>query len=209
MVLILDIICILLIWFLAAKGYKKGLVKGLFGLLSFLISGLITAIIYKPASEYIMSIPFVKNFMTVLAERISVLIGVPGQEELIGLPKWLYDTAYQAADAANTAISNAIVSIIISVFCIVVIYILVKLALKLFEGVFTLIMKLPILNIVNRVGGMVCGMITAVVVLWILLALVVLFAGMDIFEPVNNAIQATSVLKYFYNNNLLMKLIIK
>lgn len=207
--LILDIICVLLIWVLAAKGYKKGLIKGAFGILSFIVSGIITAIIYKPASEYIMSIPFVSDNMIVLGDKISELLATTGQEEITSLPLWLYDAMYKTSEAANTAISNAAVTIIVNVFCIVIIYLIVKIALRLFEGVCNLIMKLPVLNLVNRTGGMVCGIISAVVILWIALACVVLFAGTDIFKPVNEAIQTTSVLKYFYNNNLLMKMIIK
>ncbi len=209
MSLILDILCVLLIWVMAAKGYKKGLVKGLFNLLSFVLSGILTAIIYKPASEYIMNISFVKNNIAVLGEKISGLIATPAQEEISMLPHWLYDTVYKTSEAANTALSNAAVTIIINIFCIVVIYLLVKVALRLFEGIFNAIMKLPVLNLVNRTGGMICGIFTSVAILWIALAVVVLFAGTDIFKPVNEAIQSTSVLKYFYNNNLLMKLIIK
>lgn len=209
MSLILDILCVLLIWVLGAIGYRKGLVKGLFGILSFGVAGIVTAIIYKPVSEYIMNIPFIKDSTVVLGERISELLNSPVEEGMSNLPIWLYDVAQKTSEAANTAISNAVVNLIVNVFCIVVIYLLVKLAFKLFEGVLEIIMKLPILNFVNRAGGMICGIVTAVLILWIILACVVLFAGTDIFEPVNLAIQETSVLKYFYNNNLLMKMIIK
>ena len=209
MSLILDILCVLLIWVMGAKGYKKGLVKGIFGILSFVVSGIITAIIYKPVSEYIMDIPFVKNNMVVLGDKISGLLSTPAQEEISKLPHWLYDTAYKTSETANTAVTNAAVTIIVNIFCIVVIYLLVKVALKLFEGIFNAVMKLPGLNLVNRAGGMACGIITSVAVLWIVLAIVVLFAGTEIFKSVNETIQTTSVLKYFYNNNLLMKMIIK
>ena len=207
--LMLDILCVLLIWIMAAKGYKRGLVKGLFGVLSFGVAGIITAIIYKPVSEYIMNIPFIKDSLVVLGDRISKLLSSPVQDGINELPKWLYDVAYETSEAANTAVSNALVTIIVNIFCIVVIYLLVKVAFRLFEGIANMIMKLPILNLVNRAGGMVCGIVTSVAVLWIVLAVVVLFAGTDVFVPVNDAIQETSVLKYFYNNNLLMKLIIK
>ena len=207
--LILDLLCVLLVWIMAAKGYKKGLVKGAFGVLSFGVAGLITAIIYKPVSEYIINLPFVNDKLIVLGEKISEIINKPVQEGISGLPVWLYDVAYETSEAANTAVSNAVVTVIVNIFCIVLIYLLVKVAFRLFEGVLNLIMKLPVLNFINRVGGMVCGIITSVVVLWVVLACVVLLAATDIFEPVNNAIQTTSVLKYFYNNNVLMKLIIK
>lgn len=209
MVLLLDILCVLIIWVMAAKGYKKGLVKGLFGVLSFWISGVVTAIIYKPASEFIMGIPFVNEQMLVLGEKISDLLNVQVEDGISNLPIWLYDVAHKTSETANTAVSNAVVTTIINIFCIVVIYLLVKVAFGLFEGVFNLIMKLPVLNFINRVGGMICGIITSVAVLWIALASVVLFAGTEFFESANQAIQETSVLKYFYNNNLLMKLIIK
>lgn len=209
MSLILDIICVIIIWVLAAKGYKKGLAKGLFGVLSFVLSGIVTAIIYKPVSEYILSIPFVKEKTAQIGENISALLGTSQQSVVEGMPGWLSEIALEAANNANTAIAGSITSILVSVFCIVVIYLLVKLAFRLFEGVFEFLMKLPVLNLVNKAGGMVCGIITSVAVLWIALACVVLLAGTEIFASVNDVIQETELLKYFYNNNLLIKLIIR
>ena len=172
MELILDILCILLIWIMGARGYKKGLVKGLFGVLSFGVAGIITAIIYKPVSEYIMKLPFVEDGTVVLGDRISKLLSSPVQDGINELPKWLYDVAYETSEVANTAISNALVTIIVNIFCIVVIYLLVKVAFRLFEGIANMIMKLPILNLVNCAGGMICGIVTSVAVLWIVLAVV-------------------------------------
>ena len=209
MSLTLDILCVLLIWVMAATGYNRGLVKGLFGVLSFAFSGIITALIYQPVSEYIMTIPWVKDNLDVLGKNISGMLYAPGQEEMGSMPEWIYEIVQQTTETANNAISNAIITVIVNVFCIVVIYLLVKVALRLFEGVFSFIMKLPVLNIVNRAGGVVCGVITSVAIIWLVLAIVVLFAGTEVFKPINEAIQTTSVLKYFYNNNLLMKMIIK
>lgn len=209
MSLILDIGCLILIWVIAARGYKKGLVKGFFGVLSFALSGIVTAIIYKPASEYILSIDLVSEKVVAVGEKISGILSQSQQDAASDLPMWFSEAALSAAETANVAIANSVTSILVSVFCIVVVYLLVKLAFRLLEGVLDIIMRFPILSLVNRAGGMVCGIITSVVVLWIVLACVVLFAGTDFFESVNQSIQATSLVKYFYNNNLLIKLIIK
>ncbi|MBQ2898026.1 MAG: CvpA family protein [Clostridia bacterium] len=209
MSLILDLVCIILIWILAAKGYKKGLVKGLFGILSFVLSGIVTAVVYQPVSEYIMSLSFVKDKADLVENKIADSLIVSQQDALTGLPKWFSDIALEMSNNANVAISSTVTKIIVSVFCIVAIYLIVKLAFRIFEGVFDLIMKLPVLNLLNRAGGAACGVISAAMFLWVFLACVVLFAGTTVFEPVNNAIQETSLVKYFYNNNLLIKLILK
>lgn len=209
MSLILDLVCIILIWILAAKGYKKGIVKGLFGVLSFVFSAIVTAIVYKPVSEYILSLSFVKDKVFLVEDKIADLLIISQQDAASGLPAWFSDVALEMSKNANIAIGSAVTKILVSVLCIVVVYILVKLAFRIFEGIFELIMKLPVLNLLNRAGGAVCGIVSAVAFLWIVLACVVLFAGTAAFENVNDAIQSTVFLKYFYNNNLLIKLIIK
>lgn len=199
----------LIIWVLAAKGYKKGIVKGFFGVLSFVLSGIVTAIIYKPVSDYILSIPVVQDKLSIIGDKISALI-VPSQQSAVAtLPIWFQKAALSASESANEAIGSSVTNILVSVLCIVAIYLLVKLSFRLLEGVFEVLMKLPVLNLINRAGGMICGIITSVMVLWIILACVVLFAGTAVFAPVNEAIQDTELLKYFYNNNLLITMIIK
>ena len=209
MVLVLDLVCIMLIWIFGARGYKKGFVKGFFGVLSFAFSAIITMVIYNPVSEYILSFDAVSDKISEISKKVAAMIFQGQQENISTLPVWFKDMAISASETANTALENAISMIITSVFCIVVIYLLVKIALRLFEGVFELLMKLPILNIVNKSGGMVCGIISSVVILWIVLACIVLLAGTPLFATLNEAVQNTSLLKYFYNNNLLIKLIIK
>ncbi len=209
MSLILDLACIILIWIFAAKGYKKGIVKGLFGLVSFVASGIITAVVYKPVSEYIISVPFIKDKIVLIEEKITQFIAASQQDSVSRLPDWLLEIAGETINETNLALSSSVTNILVSVLCIVIVYLLVKLALRLFEGVLEIIMKLPVLNLLNHAGGTVCGVVSSVIVLWLVLAVAVLFAATPVFTSINEVLQSTNILKYFYNNNLLIKLIIK
>ncbi len=207
MSIIIDVAVVAFIWILAVTGYKKGLVRTLYGFVSFIVAAIITAFVYKPVSEWLLKLDFVRKW----TERISAYIvtsiaegaeGVTGQ-----LPEWMWNFA--GSGSATWTVGEAFASLVVGILCVVVVFIIVKLALTLFVGILDTIMKLPLLNSVNRLGGVVFGLLKGVIIVWIVCAVVVLFLSTEMFNGINDIIQSTAVTKYFYNNNMLMNFILK
>lgn len=67
--------------------------------------------------------------------------------------------------------------------------------------------RLPVLENINRMGGLAVGLLEALVVVWIVLLVVVLCQGTEFGREMMDSIEANFFLKILYENNLLERLI--
>ena len=207
--LFIDIAVVLLIWIIAITGYKKGLVKMLCSVLSFVGAAILTAYLYKPLSQMFLKIKFVQNFNNKITDNVVSQINKTSGDVSSLMPSWMSEFVENLINTAGQTISQGILQILVSIAAAILIYILVKLALGLFAGILNFIMKLPILDIVNRAGGLFLGIIKGVIIVLIIFALISLLVPMGNYKEIHTMLLNTNIAKYFYNNNLLMKLILK
>ena len=80
----------------------------------------------------------------------------------------------------------------------------VFLLLKILESLF----KLPGLKTINRLLGAGLGVINALLLIYIICGAVSLFAPADKLVLIEETVQNTYILKYFYENNLLLSLFV-
>ena len=101
-------------------------------------------------------------------------------------------------------VTDSVTYMILSFISIVLVFLLVRvfvfLILKLLEGLF----ELPGLNTINRVLGGVIGVINSLLIVYIVCGAVSLFTPVDKLAIVEETVNNTYILKYFYENNLLM-----
>lgn len=103
-------------------------------------------------------------------------------------------------------ITDSITMLIMRIIAMLMLFVLVKLfvflAIKILDSLF----GLPGLRGVNRSLGAVIGIVNAMLAVYIICGMVSLFTPMQNLEAVDGAIGSTYILKYFYNNNLLLSL---
>lgn len=206
--IIIDVIVIAIIWITAVNGYKKGLIKTLYGVVAFLLAGILTAYSYKYVCEYLMAKTFVQDIMAKINGFITESIILNSDLSFI-MPVWMSNSVTEAIQSAGMTASGKLVEILIMIFTIVITYFLVKLVLGIGVGILDAVMKLPILDTVNRTGGMLSGIIKGVLIVLLCFGIISLFVTSEKYQYIHSAINETFVAKYFYNNNILMRLIIK
>ena len=67
-----------------------------------------------------------------------------------------------------------------------------------------LISKLPILHGMNALGGVACGLIHGLIILWILCIVITMFAWTEYGQWTLAQINESSLLSLLYNNNYLI-----
>lgn len=206
--LIIDIILVTVIWITATVGYKKGLIKTLYGLAAFVFAAVFTAIFHEKVSQYFMSLEFVKNLVTKINEKLTDTI-VSTTEFSSFMPNWMGETVESAIQSAGVTVASKIMEIIIIILTVLLTFFLAKLILGLIVGILDALMKLPILDTLNRTGGMLVGIVKGVLIILICFGIVSMFVTADKYHYIHNEINNTYIAKYFYNNNILMRLIIK
>jgi len=184
---VLDILIIGILIFCLAMGYKNGFVKTVMSVLSFFISFAIAKAFAPGLAEFINTNWIMPNFADKAAEQLTRLLPPGG-----GLDKLIRDQPSdflnilkrygvdvqawlaEAAEAAGGEIERAAKSIVesvaagISYFLAFVAILLVCFAvLKIVSVVIDKAVKLPGLNLVNRTGGILLGLLYGIAISYI------------------------------------------
>lgn len=192
--MIFDILLAAFLLAMAFWGFKSGLVRSVFSLGGFALSILLAAILYPMVTNWLMK----TQFYTFILERV-VTPNMPAADAGWNLPSFLTEGINSSVQTAAESAAQSIVAIA----AVLVVFVLCKVGLSLVAKVLNLVAKLPVISLFNKLGGLMCGAINGLLVLYIVFAILTLFINNDLLELINQSRLATE----FYNNNLLMKLI--
>lgn len=220
----IDLIGILIVLICAFFAYKRGFVKTFFGFIStfvaialafalcdagvqaikdntgideWLESTLTTAL--KSSSEEEIKNGEVKqdieennmeNALKDLPENIKNFVGLEEYKE----------------NAKNTVIENS-KEIILKILSWVVIYLSVRIILFIICLVCNGIMSIPFLKQINNLTGLVLGLILGLFRIYVILAIISFIITIVPITPVVDAIKASLIIGFMYENNLLVSLI--
>lgn len=211
-------------------GYKRGLIKTAFSLVSVLIVLILVQVLTPLAKEIIIKTPVYEQ----ISEQISVYVeknivgtaegisqtGVEAQENIIkSLP--LTKSAKESLVENNTSkgyealgvdnfsdyISAFLLNMILNAATFIILFVLLTLLVQILMHILDLISKLPVINALNKGGGAFLGLAQAVVILWIACIIVTLFSTSEWGEEVCKAIESSPLLSLIYDNNLIQNLL--
>ncbi len=203
---IIDLVVVGIIWIIATIGYKRGLIKTMYGIVAFLLAAVLTALYHQQVADFIMKFDFVQNTMGKISQGIASKF-IPSDTSI--MPVWMNNSVSEALKAAGMGVAEKVMQIIITALTVVVTFIGIKILLGFLVGILDKIAKLPVLDTLNCAGGMLFGVIKGVIVVLVLCALLTVFMPSQHYENIHNAMSQTYIAKYFYNNNILMTLIMK
>ena len=221
--LLVGIVGIILI-ICAYRGMKRGLIKTVFSIFSMIIALVLTLWLSPIVSKKIQANEDIVNYF---AKKIEVAF--PAQEvgnkvsdqmnfiEQLPLPQTLKTTIIEnnntdtyvalAVDNFSSYISHAIASIIINALVFIITYLLVTIALRVLCSVLDIISKLPLLNQLNKLTGLLVGAIHGFIIVWLMFVLLTAIAGTELGQKAFLLIEESPLLQYIYNNNLLLHFI--
>ena len=86
---------------------------------------------------------------------------------------------------------------------ILILYIVIRIALKFVTALANLVTKLPILNQLNQLGGIIYGILRGLLIVYILLLLVNLSGEIEPQNPAYTAVEESYIGKVMNENNIL------
>ena len=96
---------------------------------------------------------------------------------------------------------------LINICAFIGIFIIARLVLILLTFVADIIMSLPILKQFNKAGGIIYGLIKALLIIYVLLAIIFLIIYVTGNNTLSSAISSSFITKFFYNNNIILNFI--
>jgi len=202
-------------------GYKNGFVKTVMSVLSFFVAFIVAKTFSPGLAEFINSNWITPNFAGKAADQLTkILPSSGGLEKLIqdqppdfmnilkryGIDagEWLGGAAQKAGNEVEKAAQNIVVSVAgaVSYFLAFTAILLVAFALlKIAAAIINNAVKLPGLNLVNRIGGILLGLLYGIAIsyIFVYLASYVLpyFAANDVINSAGDTLENTIIFKWF------------
>jgi uncharacterized membrane protein required for colicin V production len=118
---------------------------------------------------------------------------------------------YKLLDVSSieTYVAGFIANIMISAAALLAAFLLALIGIRLIAAVLDLAAKLPIINSLNKTGGAVTGFLQGIIALWVLVAIFSFVFARSENPEIYHAVQSSMLAKYFYENNLILNMIIK
>ena len=69
--------------------------------------------------------------------------------------------------------------------------------------------RLPIIHLINQLGGLIVGMLQGLFAVWMLFLVIAIFSGTEIGMMLMNMIVQSPILKPVYESNMFLKIIVQ
>ena len=196
MSIVVDIIIVAIILLSTFLAYRKGLISLAIQLVAFVIAIALTLLLYKPVSNVIINVTGIDEAIqnAILEEANDIMTN---EEENANL---VIETIQNdmLPETARTISINIIEGAVI-----LILYILIRIALKFVTALANLVSKLPILNQLNQLGGIVYGILRGILIVYIVLLLINLTGEIEPENQVYTAVEESYIGKMMNENNIL------
>lgn len=210
--IIFDLILIGIIVLNVFICYKKGLVKLAVGLIAVLVSIILALLLYKPISNLIIEKTEIdNNIENAIIENFTSEENEENEIDDSGFMKYIEqyvdDTVNKTKNEIVTEAAGVIAVKVINIGVIISIFIVARLVLILLTFITDLITELPIIKQFNDIGGILYGIIKALLIIYIILAIAFFIIYVTGNTTISEAISNSYITKFFYNNNIILNII--
>lgn len=210
--LVFDIILIGIILLNIFICYKKGLVKLAVGLIAVIASIILAVILYKPVSNLIIkNTEFDDNIEKAIIENFTTESTETQESDDDGFAKYIEkyvdDTVNKTKNEIVVEAAEVIAVKVINICVIIGIFVVARIALILLTFIADIITELPILKQFNKAGGVLYGIIKALLIIYVITAILFFIVNTTGNTTISNAITSSFITKVFYNHNLLLTII--
>lgn len=196
MSIVVDLIIVAIILLSTFLAYRKGLITLAVQMVAVIIAIVLTVLLYKPVSNIIINV-------TTIDEAIQSAI----LEEANDIMTNDKEGANQVVETIqNNMLPETARNISINIIegaVILILYIVIRLLLKFVTALANIISKLPILNQLNRLGGIIYGVLRGILMVYIILLIINVSGEIKPQNKAYEAVQGAYVGKIMSENNIL------
>nr|WP_269747896.1 CvpA family protein [Alkalibacter mobilis] len=188
--------------------FNRGLVDSLASVFSFLISLVAATALYKTIYAYIVeNTEIYENLYGFIKESFNKgdSIGQNGIEKIdisklpAGAREYIENLAVEAGNMdMGFDFVASIADMILYLMCFVGVFLIVRVVIFMVAGIFDFIAKLPVLNVMNKLGGAAMGIIEGGIVSLIVVNSIYTLAILFSMDGMTNALNNSNLAQYFY-----------
>ena len=196
---LVDVIIVALVVLSTFLAYKKGLVAQAIKLCAVIIAIIATLLFYRPVANFIIDNTDIDE--TIQNSIYERAYDVSKQKTNSENPETDLVEGAKLAGIQHTSKELSIQ--IINVAVILILFFGIKFALRFVTAIANTVAKLPILNKLNKVGGLIYGLIRGVVIVYACLLLIGFIGKVDDTSILHKTVEQSNLGKTMYENNIL------
>lgn len=195
--IVIDLIVISFVLLSVFYGYKKGLAKVGLRMLGFLISIIITFVLYRPISMMIIENTTIDEM---IQSKIISNIGIQQEGQDNYIEKSIIDSTQNnmLSELAKPLSYN-----LIYISVMFLLFIISKIILFFIASLTNVVTSMPIINQFNKIGGILYGIIVSFFVIYLVLLIISFAARYNSNNQIYNIINNTYITKFLYEYNIL------
>lgn len=195
--IVIDLIVISFVLLSVFYGYKKGLAKVGLRMLGFLISIIITFVLYRPISMMIIENTTIDEM---IQDKIINNIGIKQDVQENNLEKNIINNTQEnmLSELAKPLSYN-----LIYISVMFLLFIISKIVLLFISSLTDVVTSIPIINQFNKIGGILYGIIVSFFVIDVVLLIISFATRYNFNNQIYNIINSTYITKVLYEYNIL------
>lgn len=210
--IILDIIVVAIIALNIYLCYKKGLVNLAVGLIAVIAAIILAVVFYKPVSNLIIeNTELDENIENTIIEKFSADVPENAEVKYVGvleyLEKYVDDAVTKTQNEIVYETAGTMAVKIINVGSLLGIFLIARIVLFALTFVADAITSLPILKQLDDVGGILYGLVKALLIVYVVLAVVFFIVSVTANATISDAIASSFVTKFFYEHNIILNIL--
>ena len=200
--ILFDLGILLIIFITTIIGYKKGLIKVAFRLLSFILALVIALLLYKPISNLILDHTSIPNKIeTQISTRLS-------SEDKTSTDNIVSNYYSNIKNYSTNVVAHNISITIVNISSVLIVFIVTRLLLLFLRFSTDLIANLPLIKQFNHIGGFIYGIIAGFFIVYFIFTIITLLAPMIDLSKVLKIINSSIIGNIMYNNNIIFMFLV-
>jgi len=218
---LLDVIIIVVLALFMYIGYRRGLIRTVFSLGSFVVAILLASYLYPIVAEWIRTTPVFTGLKDYIIRTMGFedVVQVHAEEVIasLSLPDLLQRSLLEHntpnifellnAHTIEEYIAGFFAGMAINIIAMVLVFIVVKLILGLLAGALDLVARLPVIKQFNRGGGLLLGLGQGIILIWLGLALINLFFLDPTTPELARLLEESLIAGWIYEHNPIMMML--
>lgn len=184
----MDIAVLVIIGIFAVIGWKKGVVKMGFRLVSLGLSLGCAWAFHPYLSELLKKTPLYESLFSSAVKQTEPAADLPGM--LLGV-----------SNAIGNAVAGYLTELLLNGISFLLIFLLARVVVFFLSKVLNFVASLPVLGFFNRLAGIIIGFVEGLLIVWILLAVLVTVPTLRENKAIGYSVEQSVVARSLYQNN--------
>lgn len=198
------VILILSAW----RGYRVGIVKMVLYIVTLVLTIMLAGALLRPVSLLIKNnTSLYQNIERSVSQAISEyeIASLDSLKELPFPEYMIRNITSGSAENLRSIVASVVANQIFNAIIYICLNIIVYIIIKIIMGTFNVVTRLPVIKEINRLAGLVVGLLEGILFLWLFCLVLQACGSEDWAQQIFAQINDSSFLSWIYNNNLIEK----